>query len=117
MIGDDSTIDFSKYLSTLSLAGPARLRQSGFPYSRYGRTFPTRWWWCTDRRPSGQVADAAAALGASVRQTVWRRLICNYRRCRNQIKNKDADSAADRRDPVALRTTPNQPARRGDKSW
>ncbi len=75
VIGDDSTIDFSKYYHFIALPDLRVFANAGFPYSRMADLSdtlvvvpkaPTQW----------PVATLLQALGASVRRPVWRRLIC-----------------------------------------
>ena len=75
VIGDDSTIDFSKYYHFIALPDLRVFANAGFPYSRMADLSDTlvvvpkaptraRWRRCCRR------------WGASVRRPVWRRLIC-----------------------------------------
>ncbi|VEB03873.1 cellulose synthase regulator protein [Klebsiella pneumoniae] len=75
VIGDDSTIDFSKYYHFIALPDLRVFANAGFPYSRMADLSDTLV--VVPKAPTqGQVATLLQALGASVRRPVWRRLIC-----------------------------------------
>ncbi len=75
VIGDDSTIDFSKYYHFIALPDLRVFANAGFPYSRMADLSDTLV--VVPKAPTqGQVATLLQALGASARRPVWRRLIC-----------------------------------------
>ncbi len=75
VIGDDSTIDFSKYYHFIALPDLRVFANAGFPYSRMADLSDTLV--VVPKAPTQEpVATLLQALGASVRRPVWRRLIC-----------------------------------------
>lgn len=74
VIGDDSTIDFSKYYHFIALPDLRVFANAGFPYSRMADLSDTLV--VVPKAPTQGRGDAAAGAGASVRRPVWRRLIC-----------------------------------------
>ncbi len=91
VIGDDSTIDFSKYYHFIALPDLRVFANAGFPLQPYVRTFPTRWW-CVPKAPTqGQVATLLQALGGIGSQTGLAAINLQMTDDGNQIKNKDAD--------------------------
>lgn len=74
VIGDDSTIDFSKYYHFIALPDLRVFANAGFPYSRMADLSDTLV--VVPKAPTQAVATLLQALGASARRPVWRRLIC-----------------------------------------
>jgi hypothetical protein len=60
VIGDDSTIDFSKYYHFIAMPDLRVFANAGFPYSRMA-DLPTRWSWC-HRRPRARATAGTAGV-------------------------------------------------------
>ncbi len=113
VIGDDSTIDFSKYYHFIALPDLRVFANAGF-LTAVWRTFPTRWWWCRRRRPRARWRRCCRRWGIGS-QTGLAAINLQMTDDGNQIKNKDADllliGAIRRRSGRHQ----NQPAGRGDQ--
>lgn len=90
VIGDDSTIDFSKYYHFIALPDLRVFANAGFPYSRMADLSDTLV--VVPKAPTqGQVATLLQALGGIGSQTGLAAINLQMTDDGNQIKNKDAD--------------------------
>ncbi|HIH8927989.1 TPA: cellulose biosynthesis cyclic di-GMP-binding regulatory protein BcsB [Klebsiella variicola] len=90
VIGDDSTIDFSKYYHFIALPDLRVFANAGFPYSRMADLSDTLV--VVPKAPTqGQVATLLQALGGIGSQTGLAVINLQMTDDGNQIKNKDAD--------------------------
>ncbi|HDC4439725.1 TPA: cellulose biosynthesis cyclic di-GMP-binding regulatory protein BcsB, partial [Klebsiella quasipneumoniae] len=90
VIGDDSTIDFSKYYHFIALPDLRVFANAGFPYSRMADLADTLV--VVPKAPTqGQVATLLQALGGIGSQTGLAAINLQMTDDGNQIKNKDAD--------------------------
>lgn len=90
VIGDDSTIDFSKYYHFIALPDLRIFANAGFPYSRMADLSDTLV--VVPKAPTqGQVATLLQALGGIGSQTGLAAINLQMTDDGNQIKNKDAD--------------------------
>ncbi len=115
VIGDDSTIDFSKYYHFIALPDLRVFANAGFPYSRMADLSDTLV--VVPKAPTqGQVATLLQALGGIGSQTGLAAINLQMTDDGNQIKNKDADLLLIGADPVVAQGRhQNQPAGRGDQ--
>ncbi|MFH0407178.1 cellulose biosynthesis cyclic di-GMP-binding regulatory protein BcsB, partial [Klebsiella quasipneumoniae] len=90
VIGDDSTIDFSKYYHFIALPDLRVFANAGFPYSRMADLADTLV--VVPKAPTqGQVATLLQALGGIGSQTGLAAINLQMTDDGNQIKNKNAD--------------------------
>lgn len=89
VIGDDSTIDFSKYYHFIALPDLRVFANAGFPYSRMADLSDTLV--VVPKAPTQGQGDAAAGAGGIGSQTGLAAINLQMTDDGNQIKNKDAD--------------------------
>ncbi len=89
VIGDDSTIDFSKYYHFIALPDLRVFANAGFPYSRMADLADTPV--VVPKAPTQAVATLLQALGGIGSQTGPAAINLQMTDDGNQIKNKDAD--------------------------
>ncbi|MDS6632964.1 cellulose biosynthesis cyclic di-GMP-binding regulatory protein BcsB [Klebsiella michiganensis] len=69
VIGDDSTIDFSKYYHFMAMPDLRVFANAGFPYSRMVPISPIPWSWCPNRRPRARLPRCWRRYGGIGAQT------------------------------------------------